>query len=76
MKTIDACEAAYKNGYTAGYEAAESKIVHCKDCKDYSAVMFMNEPMHFGYCCNLHDVISGLRHRYEGDFCSYGVPKK
>ena len=50
--------------------------IKCKDCKDYSPVMFNGEPMHYGYCCNTHDSVLGNRHRYEGDFCSYGELKE
>lgn len=51
------------------------EVCRCKDCKDYCAVMFKGEPMHYGYCCNTHDSVLENRHRYEGDFCSYGVKK-
>ncbi len=64
MKTIDACEAAYKNGYTAGYEAAESKIVHCKECK---YLMFSDM---YGECGRgIMGVVS------PGDYCSRGEKK-
>ena len=33
MKNYDATEAAYKNGYKAGYEAAKKELVRCSDCE-------------------------------------------
>jgi hypothetical protein len=50
--------------------------VRCKDCKDYAAVTVDGKPMHYGYCCNTHDDVVGSKHRYEGDFCSYGWLKE
>lgn len=52
------------------------EVVRCKDCEYYSSVTkYSGEPMHYGYCCNTHDSVLGNRHRYEGDFCSYGEGK-
>lgn len=48
------------------------EVVRCKDCKYYFPVMYKDEPMHYGFCNNTHDDVLGNRHRYEGDFCSYG----
>jgi hypothetical protein len=52
------------------------EVVRCKDCKDYSVVIFNGERMHYGYCYNTHDSVLGNRHRYEGAFCSYGARKE
>jgi hypothetical protein len=52
------------------------EVVRCKDCKDYRPVLFGGETMHYGYCFNTHDSVSGNRHRYEGDYCSYGKRKE
>jgi hypothetical protein len=51
------------------------EVVRCKDCKCYLAVTYNGNPMHYGYCKNKHDDILGNRHRYEGDYCSYGESK-
>lgn len=50
----------------------------CKNCKDYRPVISNGEPMHYGICVNTHDNVPWaiLRHRYEGDSCSYGIPKE
>lgn len=52
------------------------EVVRCKDCKCYLAVTYNGEPMHYGYCKNKHDDILGNRHRFEGDYCSYGEIKE
>lgn len=50
----------------------------CKNCKDYQPAIFNGEPTHHGICINTHDNVPLLilRYRYEGDSCSYGVPKE
>ena len=64
-----------RNQYEAGFKDASNNIVRCKDCKDFSSVMFCGKPTHYGYCCNTHDSVLGNRHRFENDFCSYGERK-
>lgn len=50
----------------------------CKNCKDYQPAIFNGEPTHHGICTNTHDNVPLLilRYRYEGDSCSYGIPKE
>lgn len=41
MKTHDATEVAYKNGYKAGYEAAKKELVHCSECEHLRTETFL-----------------------------------
>lgn len=66
---IEDCGGRFKN------KADYVEVVRCKDCKCYLAVTYNGEPMHYGYCKNKHDDILGNRHRFEGDYCSYGNRK-
>lgn len=56
MDIYTATEEAYKNGYTRG---AQDAVVHCRDCKYYSAIC----------TCNAKN---GLRMPTDNSFCSYG----
>ena len=63
MKTYEATEVAYKNGYKKGYEdgkAAAVEVVRCCSCEKHN-----------------HDGATGYCNRWEkwtkmSDFCSYG----
>lgn len=48
-------------------------VVHCEDCKYYRPTRYYKGTMHYGYCTNKHDEMSGFtKNRFEKDFCSFG----
>ena len=75
MDKYTACEQAYTNGYSAGYEAGRrsvlggdvESVVRCKDCK------YFIEPTATDGLCEL-DCNARIIWRND-DFCSYGERK-
>lgn len=67
MKTYEATEQAYKNGYAQGKLDAQKHIVQCKDCVSSDTAAC---PTNRIWCTTL------CRYMKEDGFCSHGERKE
>lgn len=67
MKTYEATEYAYKNGYKQGMKDALDSITHCKDCEHHDTIDCSEGMV---WCNRIRTYMK------EDGFCSFGERKK
>ena len=77
IKALDYDRDQYEAGYNAGFRAARSDIVLCKDCRHGREMNARESQLYVAGCvmCSKIDVNGDENAMLASDFCSYGERK-